>query len=51
MAYRPTAGRLTVGIFSARNLKKMDVNGKSGKCEMFYSFEFVQKSVEMENYI
>ena len=29
----------------------MDVNGKSGKCEMFYSFEFVQKSVEMENYI
>jgi hypothetical protein len=50
LGYKPRSGRLTVGILAASNLLEMDVIGKSGKCEIFYSFEFLQKkSIEMDN--
>lgn len=32
LRYVPTAGKLTVCILEAKNLKKMDVGGLSGKC-------------------
>lgn len=31
LCYLPTAGRLTVTVIKARNLKSMDIIGKSGK--------------------
>jgi hypothetical protein len=31
LCYLPTAGRLTVTIIKARNLKAMDITGSSGK--------------------
>ena len=31
LRYVPTAGKLTVNIMEAKNLKKMDVGGLSGK--------------------
>ena len=35
LRYVPTAGKLTVVILEAKNLKKMDVGGLSGKSVMF----------------
>lgn len=35
LRYVPTAGKLTVVILEAKNLKKMDVGGLSGKTVMF----------------
>lgn len=35
LRYVPTAGKLTVVILEAKNLKKMDVGGLSGKAVMF----------------
>lgn len=32
LRYVPTAGKLTVCILEAKNLKKMDVGGLSGRC-------------------
>jgi len=32
LRYVPTAGKLTVVILEAKNLKKMDVGGLSGTC-------------------
>lgn len=32
LCYVPTAGKLTVVILEAKNLKKMDVGGLSGMC-------------------
>lgn len=32
LRYVPTAGKLTVVILEAKNLKKMDVGGLSGQC-------------------
>lgn len=32
LRYVPTAGKLTVVILEAKNLKKMDVGGLSGEC-------------------
>lgn len=32
LRYVPTAGKLTVVILEAKNLKKMDVGGLSGMC-------------------
>lgn len=31
LCYLPTAGRLTVTVIKGRNLKAMDITGKSGK--------------------
>ena len=37
LRYVPTAGKLTVVILEAKNLKKMDVGGLSGKaCPVYY---------------
>ena len=33
LCYLPAAGRLTVTVVKAINLKAMDINGKSGICE------------------
>ena len=33
LCYLPTAGRLTLTIVKARNLKAMDITGASGKSE------------------
>lgn len=38
LRYVPTAGKLTVVILEAKNLKKMDVGGLSGKTVMFIGF-------------
>lgn len=38
LRYVPTAGKLTVVILEAKNLKKMDVGGLSGKTVMFTGF-------------
>lgn len=35
LRYVPTAGKLTVVILEAKNLKKMDVGGLSGKAVLF----------------
>lgn len=32
LRYVPTAGKLTVNVMEAKNLKKMDVGGLSGQC-------------------
>lgn len=40
LRYVPTAGKLTVVILEAKNLKKMDVGGLSGKTVMFTGFFF-----------
>lgn len=32
LCYLPTAGRLTITIIKARNLKAMDITGASGGC-------------------
>ena len=34
LRYVPTAGKLTVVILEAKNLKKMDVGGLSGKSQI-----------------
>ena len=39
LCYLPTAGRLTVTVIKARNLKAMDITGSSGE------FPIVQKFV------
>ena len=50
MRYVPTAGKLTIVILEAKNLKKMDVGGLSGNMWHFlYTFEFWQKSIETGN--
>lgn len=36
LCYLPTAGRLTLTVVKARNLKAMDITGKSGKCKAIY---------------
>lgn len=36
LRYVPTAGKLTVVILEAKNLKKMDVGGLSGKSVIFF---------------
>lgn len=33
LCYLPTAGRLTLTVVKARNLKAMDITGKSGKAD------------------
>jgi hypothetical protein len=38
LRYVPTAGKLTVVILEAKNLKKMDVGGLSGKCMVIIDF-------------
>lgn len=38
LRYVPTAGKLTVVILEAKNLKKMDVGGLSGKPAVFIDF-------------
>lgn len=35
LRYVPTAGKLTINILEAKNLKKMDVGGLSGKLNQF----------------
>lgn len=40
LRYVPTAGKLTVVILEAKNLKKMDVGGLSGKTVMFTGLFF-----------
>jgi len=32
LSYNPMTNSLTLGIIEARNLKAMDINGKSGEC-------------------
>lgn len=34
LCYLPTAGRLTVTIIKARNLKAMDITGSSGEYDL-----------------
>lgn len=38
LRYVPTAGKLTVVILEAKNLKKMDVGGLSGNIYIFYAY-------------
>lgn len=38
LRYVPTAGKLTVNIMEAKNLKKMDVGGLSGSQASCYIF-------------
>lgn len=38
LRYVPTAGKLTVVILEAKNLKKMDVGGLSGKTDVYWAF-------------
>lgn len=38
LRYVPTAGKLTVNIMEAKNLKKMDVGGLSGNIRRFVCF-------------
>ena len=49
LKYEPDVGKLTVDILAATKLKEIDGFKKSCKYEMFYSFGFLQKSIEMEN--
>ena len=50
LKYEPDVGKLTVDILAATKLKEMDGFKKSCiKYEIFYSFGFLQKSIEMEN--
>ena len=37
LCYLPTAGRLTLTIVKARNLKAMDITGASGKNQLSYN--------------
>uniref|UniRef100_A0A3B1J3T3 Synaptotagmin 9 n=1 Tax=Astyanax mexicanus TaxID=7994 RepID=A0A3B1J3T3_ASTMX len=42
LCYLPTAGRLTITVVKARNLKAMDITGASGEhCDAFWVFFFV----------
>lgn len=40
LCYLPTAGRLTLTVVKARNLKGMDITGKSGsnRLDIFYDY-------------
>ena len=38
LRYVPTAGKLTVVILEAKNLKKMDVGGLSGESDVYCVF-------------
>jgi hypothetical protein len=38
LRYVPTSGKLTVVVLEAKNLKKMDVGGLSGKDEEKHNF-------------
>lgn len=42
LRYVPTAGKLTVVILEAKNLKKMDVGGLSGEYTTFIYNKFVK---------
>lgn len=35
LCYLPTAGRLTLTVIKGRNLKAMDITGKSGRFYMY----------------
>jgi hypothetical protein len=48
LRYVPTAGKLTVVILEAKNLKKMDVGGLSGKYNRLMDYTDVQKSPAFE---
>lgn len=39
----PTAGKLTVVILEAKNLKKMDVGGLSGIVENLFKIMFIER--------
>lgn len=43
LCYLPAAGRLTVTIVKAFNLKSMDINGKSGKNNLNFAINFKMK--------
>lgn len=43
LCYLPTAGRLTITVIKARNLKAMDITGASG--EMFSNSHFLVWSI------
>jgi hypothetical protein len=45
LRYVPTAGKLTVVILEAKNLKKMDVGGLSGKRKFFNYLNNIKKSI------
>jgi hypothetical protein len=36
LCYHPTQSQLTLVCLKARNLKAKDINGKSGKCILYY---------------
>lgn len=48
LSYNPMTNNLTLGIIEARNLKAMDINGKSGKspCGLFHA-EKLQGNLEI----
>lgn len=51
LRYVPTAGKLTVNIMEAKNLKKMDVGGLSGNsCSCRESFKHLLSSYNPENH-
>lgn len=43
LRYVPTAGKLTVVILEAKNLKKMDVGGLSGIVENLFKIMFIER--------
>jgi len=43
LRYVPTAGKLTVVILEAKNLKKMDVGGLSGWCCVLLYFSHLKR--------
>jgi len=43
LRYVPTAGKLTVVILEAKNLKKMDVGGLSGKPNLSLLIAFIRR--------
>ena len=44
LCYLPTAGRLTLTIVKARNLKAMDITGASGKSVIFIkAFKLIRR--------
>jgi hypothetical protein len=49
LKYEPDVGKLTLDILAATKLKEMDGFQRSCIYKIFYSFEFLQKSIEMEN--
>lgn len=41
LCYLPTAGRLTVTIIKARNLKAMDITGSSGEFPSAFDYKYI----------